>query len=228
MTRIALVDDHQLFSSVLALALREQGLDVAVPAITTVAEIGDHLAAIRPDVLLLDRDLGTAGNGEDLIAPASSAGIAVVILAAFLDDTTMGRCLAAGALVCIPKTTPFLDVLATVVAVAHGACSCPPSERARLIESWRRSESATTGLHSRFDQLTQREAAILAQLVAGHRVKSIATREHVSNATVRTHVQSIHHKLGVTGQLEAVALAAQVGWQPPNGASRRTGTTAGS
>lgn len=219
MAQIALVDDHRLFSSALALALEAQGLDVAVPRIITVPELYDWLVGTRPDILLLDRDLGPAGNGEELIAPASASAISVVVLAARLDETIMGRCLAQGAKTCIPKSTPLADVLATVMALAHGAYPDPAGERERLIEAWRRSDSDSTRStpDRRFARLTPSEAAVLAQLIEGHRVKAIAAQQHVSRSTVRTHVRSIHRKLGVTGQLEAVALAGQVGWRHSRG-----------
>lgn len=221
MTRIALIDDHHLFGSLLALALRAQGLEVEVPTVTTVPELRHRLGATRPDVLLLDRDLGAAGNGEGLIAPASADGIAVVVVAATLDEVVMGRCLAAGAVTCIPKSAPFADVLDTVMAVAGGDCPCPPGERKRLVDAWRRSESSATALASRFGQLTRCEAEVLGQLIAGHRVKEIAARQLVASATVRTHVRSIFEKLGVTSQLEAVALAAQAGWHPATAGAAR-------
>lgn len=221
MTRIALIDDHHLFSSLLALALRAQGLEVEVPTVTTVPELRDRLGATRPDVVLLDRDLGAAGNGEELIAPATADGMAVVVVAAMLDDVAMGRCLATGAVACVPKTAPFADVLATVLAVARGDCPCLPAERRRLVEVWRRSESNATVLASRFTHLTHCEAEVLAELIAGHRVKEIAARQLVASATVRTHVRSIFEKLGVTSQLEAVALAAEAGWHPATSRAAR-------
>lgn len=221
MTRITLIDDHHLFSSLLALALRGQGLEVEVPTVTTVPELRQRLGAARPDVLLLDRDLGAAGNGEDLIAPASADGMAVVVVAATLDEVVMGRCLAAGAVTCIPKTAPFADVLATVMAVARGDGPCPPAERKRLVDAWRRSEACATAIASPFGQLTRCEAEVLAELIAGHRVKEIAARQLVASATVRTHVRSIFEKLGVTSQLEAVALAAQAGWHPATARAAR-------
>ncbi|HEY3671105.1 MAG TPA: LuxR C-terminal-related transcriptional regulator [Acidimicrobiia bacterium] len=55
-------------------------------------------------------------------------------------------------------------------------------------------------------RLTTREAEILEGLLDGDNTKVLAARLGVSQATARTHVQSVLSKLGVHSRLEAVAL----------------------
>ena len=55
-------------------------------------------------------------------------------------------------------------------------------------------------------QLTARESEILDGLLDGENTKILAARLGVSQATARTHVQSVLSKLGVHSRLEAVAL----------------------
>jgi two-component system nitrate/nitrite response regulator NarL len=55
-------------------------------------------------------------------------------------------------------------------------------------------------------RLTTREAEILQGLLEGDNTKVLAARLGVSQATARTHVQSVLSKLGVHSRLEAVAL----------------------
>ena len=221
MTLVALVDDHQLFSASLAMALAARGLDVDVPPLDSLPQLGAHLMATRPGVLLVDRDLGSVGSGEDLIGPASANGTSVVVVSALLDDVTIGRCLARGAVACVSKISPLDSLLTTVLAVAGGRYELPATERDRLIDSWRRWESGRSAVLRRFGLLTGREAAVLAQLVAGRSVRAIAEEGFVSEATVRTQVRAILTKLGATSQLEAVAMAARARWTPPAVLRRR-------
>jgi len=60
-------------------------------------------------------------------------------------------------------------------------------------------------------RLSRREMEVLGVLATGADTKSIATRLHVSPATVRNHVQSIMRKLGVHSRLEAVVHVAAHG-----------------
>ncbi len=64
--------------------------------------------------------------------------------------------------------------------------------------------SRTTGRDPQ--RLTTRESEILEGLLDGENTKVLAARLGVSQATARTHVQSVLSKLGVHSRLEAVAL----------------------
>ena len=66
------------------------------------------------------------------------------------------------------------------------------------------SHSRTAGRDPR--RLTTRESEILEGLLDGENTKVLAARLGVSQATARTHVQSVLSKLGVHSRLEAVAL----------------------
>lgn len=59
----------------------------------------------------------------------------------------------------------------------------------------------------RFTALTSREQDVLGELIAGHSAAEIAAGQHVSLATVRSHIRAVLAKLGVSSQLAAVALA---------------------
>ncbi|WP_158550689.1 LuxR C-terminal-related transcriptional regulator [Geodermatophilus sp. TF02-6] len=59
----------------------------------------------------------------------------------------------------------------------------------------------------RFGLLSARELEVLAALVEGRSAAQIATAEHVTMATVRSHIRAILTKLGVSSQLAAVTMA---------------------
>ena len=60
-------------------------------------------------------------------------------------------------------------------------------------------------------QLTPRERAVLQRLARGQKAAAIAQDNGVSLETVRSQIRSIRVKLGVSSQLEAVALLRAVG-----------------
>lgn len=74
-----------------------------------------------------------------------------------------------------------------------------------------------------FDDLTPREREVLLGLVEGRCAQTLANEAVVSLATVRSQIRSVLTKLGVTSQLEAVALARRVGWPTPEGSASTDG-----
>lgn len=58
--------------------------------------------------------------------------------------------------------------------------------------------------HPDLAELSPREIEVLAQLVGGFRIPSIAQRLYISQHTVRNHLKSIYRKAGVQGQDELI------------------------
>lgn len=212
MTTIALIDDHSLFSASLAVALTREGFDVAVPQLSTLEAVRGEVVAMRPDVAIIDRDLGEVGRGETLIEPISRIGSSVIVLSAHLSDVVIGECLARGAAACLSKSVEFESLLSTVTGIVRGAQPLSESKRYGYIDAWRRWKASTDAVLGPFTLLTRQEEAVLRAIMDGQSVKAIASERCLSTATVRTHVRGILTKLGVTSQVEAIALARKVGW----------------
>ncbi len=62
--------------------------------------------------------------------------------------------------------------------------------------------------------ISAREAAVLAEIAAGHSNKEIAARLHVSPNTVKTHVANLFEKLGARRRTEALRKARELGLVP--------------
>ena len=71
-------------------------------------------------------------------------------------------------------------------------------------------------LQGRVRDLTQRELEVLRSLGAGLNASDIALGYCLSLATVRTHIVNILRKLGVSSQVQAVALAYRTGICSPD------------
>ena len=59
--------------------------------------------------------------------------------------------------------------------------------------------------------LTTRELEVLKRIVAGRSNKEIASDLHISEATVKTHINSLLSKLGVNDRTQAATSALQRG-----------------
>jgi two-component system, NarL family, nitrate/nitrite response regulator NarL len=216
--RVLVVDDHALFAEALVMALSVVGikarhLRATVPPRPPLKLRGDVLD-LRPDLVLLDLDLGAAGDGMRLIPTLVDRGISVIVVTGSADQSRWGEALFHGASVVIPKSTAFGQIVDAVRRFRSGLPAMSRDERSRLLDVWRTSQEEQREIRSRFAQLTRREEQVLQQLMAGRQVSEIARRRVVSEATVRTQVKAVLAKLQVPSQLTAVSLAHRVKWRP--------------
>jgi DNA-binding NarL/FixJ family response regulator len=209
---VAIVDDHRLLADVLALALQDRGIRVTLPDLGPPDELTRAVLEARPDLVLLDLDLGDAGNGSTLVRPLVEGGLRVLMVTAALDLEQVADALAHGAIGMVPKNGPFQDLVRSVVDAAQGREVMAPRDRLRLLDDARRRRDGRTGALAPFARLTQREAEVLRELMRGRTVAEIARASVVSEATVRSQVQAVLMKLGVRSQLEAVVAAQRSGW----------------
>jgi DNA-binding NarL/FixJ family response regulator len=218
--RVTVVDDHSLFAESLAIALRARDLAtrtvVPDPSSTTFAQLGRAVVKTQPHLVLLDLDLGLAGDAMRLISGLSSAGVCVVIVTGSADRVRQGEALAHGARAVIEKTAPFAEIVGAVDRVRNRLPIMSRIQRDELLGTYREAAESTRELRRKFASMTRREAEVLGQLMAGKQVSEIARLRFVSESTVRTQVKSILSKLGVSSQLSAVGLAHKLGWKPPS------------
>lgn len=217
MASILLVDDHVVIARALADSLTAAGYSPVeyVPAesldVESVLEIGRRL---RPDLALVDLNLGGGRSGIPLIGPLAGLGTKVVAFTASDDPLDKARSLEAGAIAFLHKATALDELLSTVERVLSGEELISPNERDELLTVLRTLRAAGDERLARLARLTPREQGVLKALMAGKSAAEIGEESYVSVKTVRTHIEAIHRKLGVRSQLAAVALATEMGWRP--------------
>lgn len=208
---VLIVDDHDLVGTALALSLRAEGLDAHHEHGRGAEAVLAAAARYAAGLVLLDLDLGRdpAGrpvDGVRLVAPLGGAGWRVLVLSGTTDRARIGAALAEGAVAAVPKAAPFPRLLAAVRAALAGRPVMAEELRAELVAAHERRTAETADVSARLGKLTAREREVLAQLAAGRRAQAIADEAVVSLATVRTQIRSVFAKLGVSSQIEAVAL----------------------
>lgn len=218
--RVVVVDDHASFAESLELVLGMQGFDVRRSGPEDLglsdAQLLSRLEAMRPDVILLDLDLGSFGDATRLIHPLAASGHDVVVITAYAEPARWGECLRLGARRAISKSGPLAEIGATIRRLHQGQPVMEAAEREDLLARWREERAVHQDALRRLDTLSRREQQVLGHLMAGRLVSEIAREAVVSEATVRTQVKAILAKLGVSSQLSAVGLAHRVHWRPPS------------
>ena len=213
MTSVLIVDDHGLLADGLALALTAEGLPAAVHVPTSSQGILEAVAGGRPEVVLLDLELGLGrGTGVELVFPLVTMGAKVLVLTGSTSRLAHAACLEAGAAAVVSKGEPFDDLLDALRRTVRGEPVFGRRRREELLDELRRSRRERQRRLAPFERLTPREAAVLRELAAGASAESIASNTFLSVATVRSQIRGVLTKLEVGSQLAAVALANQRSW----------------
>ncbi|RAJ44096.1 LuxR family two component transcriptional regulator [Kitasatospora sp. SolWspMP-SS2h] len=219
MTSVLIVDDQVLIRAGLAALVRAApGLEVAGEAAT--GEEAVELAAHRrPDVVLMDIRLpGMSGIAalERILAEAREPKPKVVMLTVFDLDQYVYAALRSGASGFLLKDTPPERLLAAVESIADGEMLFAPSVTRRLVEAYaHRPDPVVRATPVRLASLTGRETDVLHLVGRGLTNTEIAARLMVSVATVKTHLNRVMAKLGLTSRAQAVVLAYESGLVTP-------------
>lgn len=210
--RVAIVDDHRLLVEALALALEAYDVEAVAPDLDEPDHLVEHLCDVWPALVLLDLDLGRAGDGSELVRPLVEAGLRVLVVTAAADIEQVAHAVEEGAIGVVRKDGPLDGLVADVVAATQGREVMDPRDRLHLLDEAHANHDQRMAALAPFGHLTRREAEVLRELTEGRTVAEIARRAVVTEATVRSQVQSILTKLGVRSQLEAVVAAQRSGW----------------
>ena len=222
--RIGIADDQELLREGLALILDKQ------PDMTVVGQAGDGVEAIalarelHPDVIVMDvRMPRLTGVDATRRIIAEHPGTRILVLTMFDLDEYVYAALRAGASGFLLKDSPRASIIAAVRSVVTGDVLLAPEVTRRLIANHGRDGAASTLPHPGIDSLTDRERQVLTEVARGRSNREIATRLHIGEATVKTHVARLLAKLGQRDRVHLVVLAyetgiAQPGAQPPTSA----------
>ena len=205
-TRVLVVEDHEMFSEALELLLRRQP-DVRLLGSARDADEAYRMMEGRPDVVLMDLDLpGVDGIRATRHIRQLHPETKVVILTALLDPEMIADALAAGACGYVPKTRAVDELMHVVRRAAAGELVMPERDLAPVLEQLRNARARPEG-ELLLRRLTHRETQILRALATGETTTQVAEELGISALTVQSHVKSILAKLGVHSKIEAVTLA---------------------
>jgi DNA-binding NarL/FixJ family response regulator len=176
--------------------------DLTLAAAASSAGEGDRLIErVRPDVALVDHDLGDSDGLAFAARLRTTRPTLGVVLLAPADDALLIRALEAGISAYVPRSAPVESVL----AAARHAAAQPGSFAASGLAG------ALARRRQRTNVLSPREAEVLRLLSDGSSAARIASQLRVSESTVRTYLARLYDKLGVRTRAEALAAAERLG-----------------
>jgi DNA-binding NarL/FixJ family response regulator len=204
MTRVVLVDDHQMFRTGVKAELG--------PSIEVVGEAGDVDSAVdvikaaEPDVVLLDVHLPGGGGVEvlrRLHGTVSARFLALSVSDAAEDVIGVVR---GGARGYVTKTISGPELTAAIGRVAEDDAVFSPRLAGFVLDAFAATDAPS--IDPELDQLTQREREVLRLIARGYAYKEIAKELFISVKTVETHVSSVLRKLQLSNRHELSRWAA--------------------
>jgi DNA-binding NarL/FixJ family response regulator len=154
----------------------------------------------KPDVVLMDLRMPEMGGVEAIaVIRREWPGAKVIVLTTYDGDEDIYRSLQAGAQGYLLKDMFFEELESAIRAVHAGGRKIPGVVAERLAGRMGGSD------------LTGREHEVLELIVGGRSNKEIGSALGISEATVKSHINSILGKLGVTDRTQAATTALQRG-----------------
>ena len=206
--RVLVIDDHEIFCAGLSLLLEQE------PGINVVAEARNKNEALeaarsRPDVILLDLDLGS-DSGLELVPELMKAApqARILVLTGVLDPSVHLRAVCLGAIGVVLKLEAARILTKAIRKVHAGEAWLNRTMVANAMSELQTKERKDRDPEqSKIASLTARESEIIALIGEGLRNKAIAARLYISEKTVRHHLTSIFNKLEVSDRLELIIYA---------------------
>lgn len=198
--RVLIADDH---------AIVRQGLATIIdrdPEMTAIAQAEDGEKAIalfreyQPDVMLMDLRMPQIGGVEAITAICAEFKLArIMVLTTYDGDEDIYRGLQAGAAGYLLKDAKPNELLNAIRTIHSGQKYVPPEVGAKLVQRMSNPE------------LSERELDVLRLMAQGMSNLDIAMALSVGESTVKSHVNRILSKLGVSDRTQAVIVAIKRG-----------------
>ncbi|MCC0636280.1 response regulator transcription factor [Clostridioides sp. ES-S-0001-02] len=193
---ILLIDDHVLFAKSLEIALEDYTEIEKFIYIKDISQVISIIKNEKPDIILIDINLGKIDNdglslAKDIIRIIPK--VKIVMLTGYDLPVYKYEAQKMGAKGFINKNIEPDKFIEILNQIQNGYNYFP--DEIKYIE-----------------ELTHREKLILQFLYNGVKRKDIATQLYLSERTVSNHIQNIFDKLNVSSSLEAVTKGVQLGY----------------
>lgn len=205
--RVFLIDDHRSILWGL-----ERLIDSGKPAMqvvgsaTSCAGALELLDSARPDVILLDIDLGAENGIVHIPTLTARSRAKILILTGVRDKSAHDSAVLAGACGVVEKEASAETILTAIQKVHEGEIWLDRAATGRVFVELSRegADQKSNPDKANISALTDREREVVAvtALNAGSNAKAIADLLFISEHTLRNHLTSIYDKLGVANRME--------------------------
>ncbi len=199
---LLIVDDHHIVRKGLLASLAVEQSFERIEEASNIEEAMKALRISRPNITLLDINLGNKVNGLDLIEKARNENIATKFVV-LTSSSRKGDFIKAKALDVegyILKDSNVEDILYGLKCISRGR---------RFYDSSVEEQTKQSGSVSWRELLTEREYEVLTELGKGFTNTQIAEKLFITENTVKKHISSLLSKLGLTHRTEAALFASR-------------------
>ncbi|WP_406455639.1 response regulator transcription factor [Streptomyces sp. NBC_00876] len=222
--RVVVADDQSVVREGIVMLL---GL---LPGIEVVGSAKDGeeavalVAELSPDVVLMDLRMPRCDGAEATRRIRRDfPGTQVVVLTTFADDDSLFPALRAGARGYLTKDAGGDEIVRAIQTVLSGEAALSPTVQRRLLEQVTAGPLPAGGGGGAEpelpDGMTPREAEVLVLIAEGMSNAEIARSLHISQATVKSHINNLFAKAGLRDRAQAVRYAYVRGLARPPGTS---------
>jgi DNA-binding NarL/FixJ family response regulator len=201
---VCIVDDNRELRNALEEIISMSDGYRCVGTIPTAEDAIRQIPLLKPDVVLMDINLGSTESGIDCVRalkpriPATNFMMCTV----YEEDEKIFEALSAGASGYILKKTTPSKMLDAIRELYEGGAPMSSQIARKVVAAFLNRPSSTGG--NELNNLTHREREILELLSRGMMYKEIALALNLANDTIRKHVYHVYEKLHVTNRVEAV------------------------
>ncbi len=208
--KLLLVDDHEVVRLGLKSLLERHPQFEVVGEAGSAREALEQVAALKPDVVLMDIRLpGTSGIEacEEIVNkyPATR----VIMLTSYAEDEMLFSAIRAGASGYILKQIGSSDLIKAIESVSRGEALLDPAVTQRVFQEVRRAVKEEEA--SAFAHLSQQEKHVLLLVSEGKTNREIAKALFLGEGTVRNYVSAVLTKLDVSDRTQAAVIALRYG-----------------
>ncbi len=206
--RLFLIDDHVVVRAGLRMLIESRD------GLTVVGEAGNRANAVavvareKPDIILLDLDMGAGGSALDFLTELQSVvpDARILILTGVRDIEAHEGAVRLGARGIVLKDKAAEDLVKAIEKVHAGELWLDHSLVASVISGMSKSGKAgkLNDEESKMATLTERERQVVSLVGQGLRNKGIADKLFISETTVRHHLTSVFSKLEITSRFELI------------------------
>ena len=205
---VCIVDDNKELRNALEEIISMSEGYKCIGTMGTAEDAINQLPVLKPDVVLMDINLGTIESGIDVVRVLKPRipEVNFMMCTVYEENEKIFEALSAGASGYILKKTDPARMLEAIRELYEGGAPMSSQIARKVVAAFQQQDQTELIINNgtKLDTLTKRENEILELLSRGLMYKEIAVHTCLSAETVRKHVYHVYEKLHVTNRVAAV------------------------
>lgn len=207
--KVLIADDQTLFREGIKDVLTGEKWISVVGEAADGEEVVTLAKKLKPDVILMDIKLPKMdGIAATRIIKKAEPNINILMLSSFEDEAHVMDAVQAGANGYLSKMLPAAELVNSIRTFTTEGLMIPQQMMGKLLQGLRKMGEPNAPTQA---MLTKTEIKVLDMLGSGLSNKELAMELNCSVKTIKNHLNSAFHKLGVTSRTEAVVKAIKLG-----------------